>query len=189
MAARLSRVTYLLIFFGSVSIDHTVRAQDGIEVRAARVCAGMGQMNSTGQGALKIDNFDLQATTNGTVTIKRDGVDLGKVERGTYESYRLCLTEVMRILASAESRPTTIPSPTRTPAPPPPSSRIVYKTCTGSFEPTCPSHDVFFPCGADVAAWARNRCGTYSIRRLAPDSYGGDRCGYTINEIICENLR
>jgi hypothetical protein len=74
-------------------------AEDGIEVRAARVCAGIGKMEQTSQGVLTIDNLDLRANTNGTVTIRRDGVDLGKIEKGSFQEFKSCLLEVMKILA------------------------------------------------------------------------------------------
>ncbi len=190
---RSSIIFHLLLVASGLGFGQAAKAEDGIEVRAARVCAGIGQINSESQGALKIDNFDLRATTNGTVTIRRDGVDLGKIEKGSYESYKSCLVEVMRIIAPPPPptpRPVTTapgnapPRPAGTPPDPP---VVTYKTCTGSFESVCPSHDHFFACGANLASWARAQCASFTITKV--DSYGGDRCGYSINQIVCRDPR
>jgi hypothetical protein len=185
-----SIIFHLLFVTGGLVFGHAARAEDPIEIRAARVCAGIGQINSESQGTIKIDNLDLRATTNGTVTIRRDGVDLGKIDKGTYESYTACLIAVMKLLAQPPGPVTNAPVNPRKPpttSPPPEPPVVTYKTCTGSLESVCPSHDYFFLCGANLAAWARAQCGSFTITKV--DSYGGDRCGYSINQIVCRDPR
>ena len=75
-------------------------AQDTVEARAAKVCAGMGEQQGNFQGTLHLENLTIQGDGNGTVTFKRDGVDLGRMERGTYSQYTDCLTQVITLLSS-----------------------------------------------------------------------------------------
>jgi formylglycine-generating enzyme required for sulfatase activity len=51
------------------------------------------------QGAFNVGNLSVQGNGSGTVTIKRDGVDLGKIEQGAYKDYTLCLIEMTKLLS------------------------------------------------------------------------------------------
>src|SRR5258708_5083054 len=78
--------------------------QEGVEVRAARVCAGIGQGGGNFQGNFNVGNLNIQGNANGTVTVKRDGVDLGKIEQGTYRDYTSCLIEVIKLISITSPR-------------------------------------------------------------------------------------
>ncbi len=78
---------------------HQSSAQEGVEVRAARVCAGIGQQGGNFQGAFNVGNLSVQGSANGTVTVKRDGVDLGKIEQGAFRDYTSCLIEVIKLVS------------------------------------------------------------------------------------------
>jgi hypothetical protein len=74
-------------------------AEDGVEQRAARVCAAIGSGTLKSQGAFDVDNLNIKGNANGTLTISREGVDLGQSAKGTYENYTSCLIQVMKLLA------------------------------------------------------------------------------------------
>jgi Pentapeptide repeats (8 copies) len=84
----------------TTSISHRAHADNqlGVEVRAAKVCAGVGQTGWNAQGPLKVDNLSVQGDPNGTITVERDGVDLGKFDKGTYQDYTTCLMEMTKLL-------------------------------------------------------------------------------------------
>jgi len=78
-------------------------ADEGVEVRAARVCAGLAKYDGNFQGGFKLGDVSVQGDSNGTVHITKDEADLGKMEKGTYAQYVSCLTQVIVLI----SRPPT----------------------------------------------------------------------------------
>ncbi|MBN9486844.1 MAG: hypothetical protein J0H44_06445 [Alphaproteobacteria bacterium] len=60
---------------------------------------------------------------------------------------------------------------------------VTYKVCSGEYENRCQTHDVYLYCHGDVGAWAKPRCTSYKVQRL--NSYGGNKCGYSIDAVIC----
>jgi hypothetical protein len=75
----------------------------------------------------------------------------------------------------------------RSDAPPEPGApapiTVTYKVCSGEYERACQPHDVYVYCYTDVAAWAKARCGSYTVQRI--NTYGGNKCGYSIDAVIC----
>ena len=76
------------------------------------------------------------------------------------------------------------------PAPPQPGSAapqspvvVVIKICSGEYERNCSSHDVYQYCGLSADDWARSRCASFKVQRL--DSRDGNKCGYTLDQVIC----
>lgn len=80
-----------------------------------------------------------------------------------YKLYVQCLTKV---LPQTQAQPT-----------------VNYKVCTGEYERACQQHDAYLYCYSDVSAWARARCTSYTIQRL--NTYGGNKCGYSLDSVIC----
>jgi hypothetical protein len=78
----------------------TATADETVEARAERVCAGIGQTGSISQGAFKIDNLSIQRDANGIVTLKRDGVKLGEIAQNSYLDHTVCFVEVMALISS-----------------------------------------------------------------------------------------
>jgi len=71
------------------------------------------------------------------------------------------------------------------PQPPP---TVSYRVCTGEYERQCQSqHDAYLYCYSDVEGWAKSRCSSYTIQRL--NTYGGNKCGYSIDAVICTGPR
>lgn len=64
---------------------------------------------------------------------------------------------------------------------------IVYRVCSGEYERACQPHDVYMYCYSDVSAWAKARCGTHTVQRV--NTYGGNKCGYSIDAVICTSPR
>jgi len=97
-------------------------------------------------------------------------------ENNRIEAYRLyaeCITKIVPLVAS-------------TPAPANPSQAQpipIYRICTGEYERACQAHDVYLYCYISVEAWAKDRCANYTSRRL--NTYGGNKCGYSLDEVIC----
>jgi hypothetical protein len=65
----------------------------------------------------------------------------------------------------------------------PPPVTVTYRVCSGEYERACQQHDTYLYCGADVKAWANARCTASTIQRL--NTYGGNKCGYSIDAVIC----
>jgi hypothetical protein len=93
-----SKALYATAAIALVILCRETFAQEGVELRAARVCAGIGQQGGSFQGTFNVENLRVEGNANGTATVKRDGVDLGKIEKGTYQDYSKCLTEVIKLI-------------------------------------------------------------------------------------------
>jgi hypothetical protein len=94
-------------------------------------------------------------------------------EKDRLEGYRLyveCITDILGI--------TTVT---------PPPTAVTYRVCSGEYEKSCQKHDAYLYCGDDVAAWAKLRCTSSTIQRLG--AYGGNKCGYSIDAVICAGPR
>jgi hypothetical protein len=103
---RIDHVTKSIIPFAVVAAATlTVQrsfAEEGPEIRAARVCNGLAKFDSQSQGSLKIDNFDVTADSKGTVTITKDGINLATMEKVTYEKYTDCLFKMTGVLSGVK---------------------------------------------------------------------------------------
>jgi len=60
---------------------------------------------------------------------------------------------------------------------------VTYKICTGEYERNCPSHDIYQYCYVPVENWARAHCESFRISRL--DTRDENKCGYSIDQVIC----
>jgi hypothetical protein len=102
-------------------------------------------------------------------------------EADRIEAYRLyadCLTVILPQLTSKMTGTSDIPLQSN-----PPPVTTVYRVCSGEYERACQEHNVYLYCNESTDTWAQNRCTTSSIKRL--NSYGGNKCGYSIDEVIC----
>jgi hypothetical protein len=86
------------------------------------------------------------------------------------EGYRLYVDCITNILSS-----TSIVTP--------PPITVTYRVCSGEYERACQTHDTYLYCYSDVGAWARARCTSWTVQRL--NTYGGNKCGYSIDAVIC----
>ncbi len=66
---------------------------------------------------------------------------------------------------------------------PPPLPVVSYRVCSGEYERACQTHDAYLYCYADVRSWAADRCTSYTVQRV--NTYGGNKCGYSIDAVIC----
>src|SRR5580704_14890256 len=99
-------VLLIICMVAAVSIDTISSfAQEGVEVRAAQVCAGIGQIAGNLQGSVDVGNLNVQGIGNGTVIVRRNGADLGKIERGSYKDYTTCLIEVIKLISAPPPPP------------------------------------------------------------------------------------
>jgi len=88
-----------------------------------------------------------------------------------YRLYAECITKIVPQIASTAN-------PSAQVAPP-----RYYRLCIGEYERACQTHDAYLYCGANPEIWARDRCSSYSILQL--NSYGGNKCGYSLVEVQC----
>jgi hypothetical protein len=86
------------------------------------------------------------------------------------EAYRLYADCVVKIIPQIATTSVSQTNPT-------------YKVCTGEYERACQPHDGYLYCYQRVEDWAKSRCASYKIQRL--NSYGGNKCGYSIDAVIC----
>jgi hypothetical protein len=173
---------------------NTASAEDGVEVRAAKVCAGMGQAGWNAQGPLKVDNLSVQGDVNGTITVKRDGVDLGKIDKGTYQDFTSCLIGMTKLLLPSPTPPQSNPRPPK-----------VVKVCMGNGGGTnCLSGaGAQFDCNAynGMGGGAQKTYDTLATMfcsyvengasKVAPHNIvvvqnnGGGQCGWTAFQVTC----
>jgi hypothetical protein len=73
-----------------------------------------------------------------------------------------------------------VPTP---PTPQPTPVVVNYKICSGEYERNCPPHDIYQYCYEDPQKWAQNKCASAVVHN--PGSSGGNKCGYTMYEVIC----
>jgi hypothetical protein len=190
---RNNHLVYLTLIsaLGSLSISYQSMAQEGIEVRAAKVCAGVGETGWNAQGPLKVDDLSVQGDVSGTITVKRNGVDLGKIEKGSYQNYTSCLIEVIKLLA---------PPPPATPRP-----RQEFNVCMGNGggQSCAAGADAVYNCDTYNAMGGgsqrtldllvKNFCeyNDNGTLKLAPNKVivtydvGGGQCGWTGFRVIC----
>ncbi|MER8743118.1 hypothetical protein NKH54_08530 [Mesorhizobium sp. M1004] len=76
------------------------------------------------------------------------------------------------------------PQPQPKPEPPQPVlPTVTYKVCSGEYESRCQQHDVYLYCYSDVGAWASARCNSSTVNRY--NTYGGNKCGYSMDLVTC----
>ncbi|MER9018779.1 serine protease [Mesorhizobium sp. M0898] len=64
-----------------------------------------------------------------------------------------------------------------------PQITVTYRVCSGEHEKACPAHDIYFYCYTNISKWAEDRCESFVAQRL--QTYGGNKCGYSIDNVIC----
>jgi hypothetical protein len=80
--------------------------------------------------------------------------------------YKLYVQCIAKVFPQAQAQPT-----------------VNYKVCTGEYERACQQHDAYLYCYSDVGAWAKARCSSYTVQRL--NTYGGNKCGYSLDSVVC----
>jgi hypothetical protein len=74
----------------------------------------------------------------------------------------------------------------RTQAPPPQIDQ--YVVCSGEYERACRGgHDTYYYCYTNLQAIYAAKCESVRIVRL--NTYGGNKCGYSIDRVYCTNPR
>jgi hypothetical protein len=69
------------------------------------------------------------------------------------------------------------------PIAPPTAPTVVYKVCSGEYERACPAHDAYLYCYSDLGTWAAARCTSFTTSRVT--SFGGNKCGYSLDTVVC----
>jgi hypothetical protein len=85
-----------------------------------------------------------------------------------------------------QSMPSPSPSPSQAAPSPAPFTRAI-RVCSGEYEKNCQPHDAYLYCYVDVGAWAAARCAKYVVQRI--NTYGGNKCGYSMDDVICTGPR
>jgi hypothetical protein len=96
-------------------------------------------------------------------------------------------TDKVAIIASRidglPAPPAAIKDLTITVNPEPPPVTVVYRICSGEYEQNCLSHTMYQYCGFSVDGWAKQHCSSFTAQRL--DTRDGNKCGYSLDQIIC----
>jgi hypothetical protein len=90
-------------------------------------------------------------------------------EKERLDAYRLYVECITKILGKTAVKP--------------PPTTVTYRVCSGEYEKSCQKHNAYLYCGDDIAAWARRRCTSSTVQRLS--TYGGNKCGYSLDAVIC----
>jgi hypothetical protein len=87
---------------------------------------------------------------------------------------------MLAYFSSRISAPVPVPAAAAAPAPAP---TVAYKICSGEYERNCLPHDMYQYCGFNVAGWADQHCSSKNVLRL--DTRDGNKCGYSLDQVIC----
>jgi hypothetical protein len=138
---------------------------------ALRICAAGQKIELSADLIGSISNIYNGQRTQGAASFRNSTEFLSIMPEGArLEAYRLYVDCITKILAEAA---TVTPSPVT----------VTYRVCSGEYERACQQHDAYLYCYSDVAAWARGRCVSSTIQRI--NTYGGNKCGYSIDAVIC----
>lgn len=100
-----------------------------------------------------------------------------------YQLYIKCISQMLPQISGVEE-PQNIPNPSPLNQAVP---SAVYNICSGEYERECQGHNFYLYCYSDVEAWARAHCTSYKITRL--NTYGGNKCGYSLDSVFCTGPR
>ena len=106
-------------------------------------------------------------------------------ESSRIDAYRLYADCIRTIVPASETTPPANATENQSVQQTRPPVVTTYLVCTGEYERACLNHQVYLYCGADVNQWAQARCSSHSIVTL--NTYGGNKCGYSLQQVICTN--
>jgi hypothetical protein len=165
---RLGMCFLTVIVFASRMTVFAQNAPTSDQFKAALHACAAGQ--SATVGAEMIDSVVSLYATQGAQGFVNSKTFLSLIPDDLrFEGYRLYVDCITKILADT----TVVPPPIT----------VTYRVCSGEYERSCHPHDVYLYCYEDVVAWAKARCASATVQRLS--SYGGNKCGYSIDAIIC----
>jgi hypothetical protein len=125
--------------------------------------------------ALEKEIDDLYSDQNSKGSLTNVGTFLLKLPESDqaygYKLYTACIAQFLK--------PTIVQGPTT----PPTTAITVYKVCSGEYERACPPHDAYLYCYSDLKAWAAAHCTSFTTSRVT--TYGGNKCGYSLDAIVC----
>jgi len=100
-------------------------------------------------------------------------------QRGAaYGLYQQCIVDILPRLKSSQQTPSVVGPENTTQLP-----TVTYKVCSGEYERSCQPHDVYLYCYTDVKAWAGAHCAASTVSRY--NTYGGNKCGYSMDLVSC----
>jgi hypothetical protein len=136
---------------------------------ALKVCAGSHAITLDPSVISYVDRLYAEQGATGSLRSSSDFLQ-SVSEKDRLEAYRLYVDCITKILSG---------SSIVTPAP----VTVTYRVCSGEYERACQPHDAYLYCYSDVGGWAGARCESYKIQRL--NTYGGNKCGYSLDAVIC----
>ncbi len=104
---------------------------------------------------------------------------LPESDRGAgYGIYQQCVVDILPVLKNTGQSQGGNSLESKQPV-----ATVTYKVCSGEYERACQQHDVYLYCYVDVRAWAAARCATSTVSRY--NTYGGNKCGYSMDLVTC----
>ena len=73
-------------------------AQEGPEIRAARACAGLTELQGNFSGKLDVGDLTIVGDGSGTIKLEQKGAAIGNFTKGSYSDYNKCLIDVIKLL-------------------------------------------------------------------------------------------
>jgi hypothetical protein len=61
-----------------------------------------------------------------------------------------------------------------------------YRFCFGEYERACQAHDIYMYCYEKPNGWVAAHCDPDS-KIVGVTGYGGNKCGYSIMDVVCKN--
>lgn len=115
-------------------------------------------------------------------------------QKDAYLAYIFCVIVMRDQTLSTSDKLAAIDKFKAPPTPPPPTPQApaiattltkTYRICVGEYERNCQQHDSYLYCGANLVDWAKPRCGSFRI--VSVNTYSGNKCGYGIADVYCDD--
>jgi hypothetical protein len=170
---QLGCIVQFILIFSAIQISHAQNIPTPADFdRALKTCA---TSQNIGLPLNITDSISKLYASESSRQILKSSTDFLQIipENMRIEAYRLyadCIAKIAPQIANTATPSTPIETST-------------YRVCTGEYERACQPHEVYLYCYDNVEAWAKNRCTSYNLRRL--NSYGGNKCGYSLDEVRC----
>jgi hypothetical protein len=164
-------VLFCIALTSSVSLAQTLgfTQQDVDLVKSACLAGDAYEVSLKGDGSISVKSLEakgeLIADKTHVVIVSVPDAD----KKSEFDSIRTCIKDYL--LGGHPQQPT--------------QTTVTYKVCEGEYESNCQPHDGYVYCYESVENWAKQRCEKYKVNPRAINTKGGNKCGYSIYQVVC----